>query len=104
MHKTTILRTVRAVLVATAVVLLVAQPALGHDQPPGAEWLMADWMLFSFMAFGFIALIAFLFALKRGYLSNLEEAKYYILTIDEPDYYTPGWARPEMLEEQNADR
>jgi hypothetical protein len=102
--RTAILRTLRAALLATGAALLSAAPALGHDQPAGAEWLMADWMLLSFLAFGAIALVAFLVALKRGYLSNLEDAKYHILTIDEPDYYTPGWARPEALEDDDADR
>jgi hypothetical protein len=104
MRRTAILRTVRAALSATAAALLFATPALGHDQPVGAEWLMADWMLLSFLAFGAIALVAFLVALKRGYLSNLEDAKYHILTIDEPDYYTPEWARAEALEDDDANR
>jgi hypothetical protein len=98
------LATVRAALLAVAATLLLARPALGHDQPAGAEWLMADWMLLSFLAFGAIALVAFLVALKRGYLSNLEDAKYHILTIDEPDYYTPAWARADALEDDDAKR
>ena len=97
-------RTVRAAFVGTAAALLWATPALGHDQPVGAEWLMADWMLLSFLVFGLVALVTFVVALKRGYLSNLEDAKYHILTIDEPDYYTPGWARAEALEDADADR
>jgi hypothetical protein len=97
-------RAVAASLLATAATLLFVTPALGHDQPPGAEWIMADWMLLSFLAFGVIALVAFLVALKRGYLSNLEDAKYHILTIDEPDYYTPTWARAEALEDDDANR
>jgi hypothetical protein len=104
MRRPAILRTARAALSATVAALLFATPALGHDQPPGAEWLMADWMLLSFLAFGLVSLVAFLVALKRGYLSNLEDAKYHILTIDEPDYYTPGWARAEALEGDDADR
>jgi hypothetical protein len=65
---------------------------------------MADWMLLSFLAFGAVSLVAFLAALKRGLLSNLEEAKLYILTIDEPDYYTPDWARADVLEDNDANR
>jgi hypothetical protein len=76
------------------ILLLFATPALAHGGPDeGAEWLMADWMLLSFLVFFGVALIAFLVAVRRGYLRNLEDAKYYILTIDEPDYYTPEWAR-----------
>jgi hypothetical protein len=104
MPRTAIRRTIRAGLFATAAALLSAGPALGHDQPPGAEWLMADWMLMSFLVFGVVALVGFVVALKRGYLSNLEEAKYHILTIDEPDYYTPAWARAEAQEDGHADR
>jgi hypothetical protein len=71
-----------------------ASPALAHEGPTdGAEWLMADWMLFSFLVFFLVALTAFVIALKRGLLSNLEDSKYHILTIDEPDYYTPDWVK-----------
>jgi hypothetical protein len=45
------------------------------------------------LIFAGVAFLAFLFALKAGWLSNLEDAKYYILEIDEEDYYTPEWAR-----------
>jgi hypothetical protein len=103
-RRSAILRTVRAAVFATAAALLFATPALGHDQPAGNEWIMADWMLLSFLAFGVVSLVAFLIALKRGYLSNLEDAKYHILTIDEPDYYTPDWARAEALEVDDAKR
>jgi hypothetical protein len=76
------------------ILLLFATPVLAHEGPEdGAEWLMADWMLLSFLVFFGVALVAFLVAVRRGYLRNLEDAKYYILTIDEPDYYTPEWAR-----------
>ena len=81
-------------LIWIALVILVATtPALAHEAPEGAEWLMADWMLFAFLVFFGVALIIFLTAVKRGYLRNLEDAKYYILSIDEPDYYTPEWAK-----------
>lgn len=93
-----------AILLATGGLLVAATPVLGHEQPDGAEWLMADWMLFSFMAFGGAGLVAFLVALKRGFLHNVEAAKYYILSIDEPDYYTPEWARDDVPEDSDADR
>jgi hypothetical protein len=54
------------------IALVVATPAFAHEQPDGANWLMADWMLLSFLVFFGMALIAFVIALKRGYLSNLE--------------------------------
>lgn len=73
--------------------LLLARPALAHDAPDGSEWVMADWMFMSFMLFAAVAFAAFLLALKAGLLSNLEEAKYHLLTIQEEDYYTPEWAR-----------
>jgi hypothetical protein len=93
-----------AIVLAAATLLVGALPALGHEQPDGAEWLMADWMLFSFMAFGGAGLVAFLVALKRGLLHNVEAAKYHILSIDEPDYYTPDWARDDRQEDPDADR
>lgn len=89
-------------------ILLSAIPyanAFAHEAPDeGAEWLMADWMLLSFMVFFIVALSAFAIALKRGLLSNLEQAKYYILTIDEPDYYSPDWAKEEKEEKDGTDR
>lgn len=54
---------------------------------------MADWMFMSFAAFAGAAFIVFIIAFKRGLLTNLEDAKYPMLDIDEPDYYTPDWAK-----------
>lgn len=73
---------------AIALVLLTAAPALAHDTPEGSEWVMADWMFITFAVFAGIALIAFVLAYKAGLLSNIEDAKYQVLTIDEPDYYS----------------
>ena len=80
-------------------VLIPSAPAMAHDAPEGSEWVMADWMFLSFAAFAAAAFIVFLIALRRGLLSNLEDAKYQILTIDEPDYYTPEWARDDRGED-----
>ncbi len=82
---------------AVLLLLVVAAPAwaapLGHDQPDGADWLMADWMLYSFLIFFCASLFVFLMALKRGMFHNIEDAKYYVLSIQEEDYYTPDWAK-----------
>ena len=87
-------RLARATLAVAAVGLAVPSAALAHEAPDeGAEWLMADWMLLSFLVMSGAALLVFLFALKRGLLSNLEEAKFIVLEVDEDDYYTPDWAR-----------
>jgi hypothetical protein len=92
------LRTLIA-LITLAILGFANQPAwaapLSHESPPGSEWIMADWMFLSFMIFAGVAFLAFVAALKRGLLANLEDAKYYILEIDEDDYYTPAWARKE---------
>lgn len=88
---------------AAAGVLALAAPTivLAHDAPDeGAEWLMADWMLLSFLVFFATALTAFVIAYKRGLLVDLETVKYQVLEIEEPDYYTPDWAR----EDTDADR
>lgn len=77
-----------AVVCAVVFTFLVAPPALAHDGPDGAEWVMADWMFITFAVFAGGALLAFVVALKAGLMSNIEEAKYQILTIDEPDYYS----------------
>ena len=99
-----IARSTVALLLVAAALLATAMPVLGHDQPDGAEWLMADWMLLSFMVFGGAALAIFVVALKRGQFHNMEAAKFHILSIDEPDYYTPDWAREEAKEDPDADR
>ncbi len=87
----------RSGLIALIVLMLFAAPALAaparHDQPDGASWLMADWMLYSFLIFFVASLLVFLVALKRGMFHNIEDAKYYILSIEEKDYYTPDWAK-----------
>jgi hypothetical protein len=49
---------------------------------------MADWMFLSFVLFAGAAFVAFIMALKAGLLSNLEDAKYYILEIEEEDDYS----------------
>ena len=82
-----------AMVLALLAMLAATRPAFAHEAPAGSEWVMADWMFLSFVIFAGVAFIAFLAALKSGLLSNLEDAKYYILEIDEPDYYTPDWAR-----------
>ncbi len=83
--------------IAVLMIALFATPAFAHsplhDQPDGADWLMADWMLYSFLIFFGVALLTFLLLLKRGVFHNIEDAKYYILSIPEEDYYTPDWAK-----------
>jgi hypothetical protein len=96
-------RRILAVLAtAPAWLVLGAGSALAHDAPDEgvAAWLMADWMLLSFLVFAGTALLAFIVAYKRGLLFNLEGAKYHVLTIDEPDLYTPDWAK----EDDDAER
>ena len=68
---------------------------LAHEAPPGSEWIMADWMFLSFIIIGGAAFLAFILALKAGLLSNLEDAKYYILEIEEKDFYSNDWADKE---------
>lgn len=74
--------------IALAITILVAVPVFAHDTPEGGEWVMADWIFVTFAVFAGGALFAFVIALKAGLLSNVEDAKYHILTIDEPDYYS----------------
>ncbi len=73
---------------ALPITLFVALPVFAHDTPEGGEWVMADWIFITFAVFAGGAPIAFVAALKAGLLSNVEDAKYYMLTIDEPDYYS----------------
>ncbi len=76
------------VVMALLITVGVALPVLAHDGPEGAEWVMADWIFLTFAAFAGSALLMFVVALRAGLLSNVEQAKYYMLTIDEPDYYS----------------
>lgn len=77
-----------AIFCAVVLTALLAPPALAHDGPDGGEWVMADWIFITFAVFAGGALVAFVLCLKAGLLSNIEDAKYQILTIDEPDYYS----------------
>lgn len=95
-------RRLAVMLFAAAVFMLSATPAWAHDAPEGSEWVMADWMFLSFVAFAGSALLVFVVARRRGLLSNLEDAKYHLLTIDEPDYYTPEWAIDDEREGEDA--
>ncbi|MCA9891417.1 MAG: hypothetical protein KC615_00430 [Anaerolineae bacterium] len=86
-------RRMRMSLLLLLILLVAASPVLAHDSPEGSEWVMADWMFLSFIIFAMSAFVAFLIAMKRGWLQDLEgEAKHYILQIDEPDYYTTDWS------------
>lgn len=82
-----------AIVCALVTTLLLVHPVSAHEAPAGSEWVMADWMFLSFVIFAGAAFVAFLAALKSGLLSNLEDAKYYVIEIEEPDYYTPDWAK-----------
>jgi cbb3-type cytochrome oxidase maturation FixS-like protein len=104
MRRIRIAKSMIAIFLVAWALLVTATPVLAHEQPDGAEWLMADWMLLSFMVFGGAALAVFLVALKRGQFHNMEAAKYHILSIEEPDYYTPEWARNRAQEDPDADR
>lgn len=75
--------------------IITTFPVSAHEAPPGSEWVMADWMFLSFIIFAGTAFVAFLLALKSGVLSNLEDAKYYVLEVEEEDFYTPDWAKQE---------
>ena len=90
---------IRSAFIAIIFLVLLNTPALAaplaHDQPDGNDWIMADWMLYSFLIFFMASLFVFLIALKRGMFHNIENAKYYILSIQEEDYYTPDWAKEE---------
>lgn len=82
-----------AVLVSAS--LAIGGTAHAHEGPDEgqAAYVLADWMLLVFLVFFLTALVVFLVALKRGLLRDPEAAKYHLLEIDEPDYYTPAWAK-----------
>lgn len=88
----------RAGLLALVLFLATAPAAFAHEAPEGSEWVMADWMVSTFFLFAGGAALSFLAALKLGLLSNLEDAKYYILEFEEPDYWTPPNSEPDAWE------
>jgi hypothetical protein len=77
-----------AVLFALVLAGATVIPVFAHDTPDGSEWVMADWIFITFAIFSGGALIALVLCLKAGLLSNLEDAKYQVLTIEEEDYYS----------------
>jgi len=92
MHRkyTSTKRLTLAAMLYTAVTLPAGAAVYPHAE--GAT-IMSDWVVLAFLVFFCSALITFLVAVRRGYMRNLEEAKYYLLTIEEPDYYTPDWIK-----------
>lgn len=89
------------ILGMTLPVLLAAIPArvaCAQVGPEGSQVAMADFLVISYLVFFLIALTAFLVAYKMGMFRDLEDAKYPMLDIVEPDYYTPEWAREESDE------
>ncbi len=89
-------RTLIILLMVGILLFAVSTPALAADSPEeDAAWFMADWLVISYLLFTGSGVLVFLFALKMGAFRNTEQAKYYMLTIEEPDYYTPAWAKEE---------
>lgn len=86
---------VAAVPALLALALAPAAAAHGAPDEGRAAWVMADWMLWAFLLFFGAAFVAFLVFWKLGLFRNLEAQKYPMLAIEEPDYYTPEWAREE---------
>ena len=99
MHR--LVRIVHIMIFTLALSLGTIMPVSAHDAPPGSEWVMADWMFLSFIIFAGTAYVAFMLALKSGLLSNNENAKFYLLEIEEEDFYTPDWARGDTGGEQS---
>ena len=93
------LRATAALLWAIGLWLLSSGVASAHDAPAGSEWTLADFMLYVFLLFAGAGLAVLLWAVKKGYLYHLEDAKYPMLTeIYEEDFWTPAWAEEEGQE------
>ncbi len=92
-------------VITLALMALITAPvqAAQYEEGPGAALTVATWLVLSYLVLFLAALAAFLIALKRGMFHNIEEAKYYMLTIDEPDYYTPDWAKGLEDEEEQGE-
>lgn len=93
------LRAIAALLWALALWVLSSGVASAHDAPAGSEWTLADFMLYVFLIFAGAGLAVLLWAIKKGYLYHLEDAKYPMLTeIYEEDFWTPDWVEEEGQE------
>ncbi len=92
-------RHITILLWIVALGVLFPSSALAHDQPSGANLVLADWTFFVFLTFGIAGLAVMILAYKTGYLFNLEDAKYPMMLIPEEDYYTPAWALQDSAEE-----
>ncbi len=95
------------IFIVGLVVCLALAPGIaradGGDPTDAGALSTADWFFFLGLIFSGFTLVAFLIAWKLGLFKNTEEAKYYMLTIDEPDYSTPEWAREETDGNPNGD-
>ncbi|MBF9030959.1 hypothetical protein HKCCE3408_11190 [Rhodobacterales bacterium HKCCE3408] len=89
-----VLPRIAAAFAALSAMVFAASPATAAVYPhaEGAA-VMADWVVLAFLVFFGCALLVFLVAVRRGYFTDLEAAKYYLLTVDEPDFYTPDWIK-----------
>ena len=83
-----------------AAILIVAVPALTVAQEAAVEGPRLQpsdyFYLLWYLSFFLFALIGLLVALRRGWFRDVESAKYYMMEIDEPDYYTPEWVKEAM--------
>lgn len=89
-RRTTVLA---AIVIAGGPALAVAQEATAEGprlQPSDYFYLM--W----YLSFFLLALIGLLVTLRRGWFRDIENAKYDMMDIDEPDYYTPAWVKEAM--------
>ncbi len=88
----------RSIVFATIVsfgvpALAVAEDAAGE----GARLQAADYFyLMWYLSFFLFALVGLLVTVRRGWFRDIESAKYPMLEIDEPDYYTPAWVKEAM--------
>ncbi len=87
-------------LLFAAIKTIPVRAAYPLEEGPGAALTVATWLVLSYILVFLGALAIFVIALKRGMFHNVEEAKYYMLTINEPDYYTPDWAKENDDEEE----
>jgi len=91
MRRTGIVR-VAIVIVAVPAVAVAQEAAVEGPRLQPSDYFYLMW----FLSFFLFALVGLLVALRRGWLRDVESAKYYMMEIDEPDYYTPEWVKEAM--------
>lgn len=87
----------RTVMVIALLASSVGTATAAANGESGTAMQVSDYFyLLWYLSFFVLALVGLLVAMSRGWFRDVERAKYHMMEIDEPDYYTPEWAKEEL--------